>query len=723
LLFLLALAAIDGWSCGTKILFTPARSNAVTLIGDRFDKMLAGLVTFRLGVNFARIFHADGSPTSTFGDDILQMLTSRAVGLWVWGANDPFACLRYTSTFIFVFPHFLTLAALRSRWSWAYFFRTCRLSDATALIRRRNDHIVTRVAHLRGIHFTLFHFARAVKAAAFIAIRLFYLAICAVDRWLHRAYMRLAFQRRTAARVRDGDYLIAWMLALDRRRDWASVVHAAERRAIATVFVLDNLLTRGTFGERRGWARNVLANWRQQALALVLLLPHALTGIAGDRRNDGARLRLALELGTAAAAGAIARDRDQLLAIPAFGDRNLGTLLALDLALLTRDAALLVKNVLAHFHLIWAWLRSFVIGADGGQWTAFFLRDGSIFAVVVVRFRAGSAHTSPAGALVLGLQKLRHLAWWTGWLRTGIGTTLALGADHVLSGSLEALENSVLTDVQLLEPFFALILFVERTRASDGRVRLALHFRFAIFTLDANATRIFKNVSLIDPFSIFKSTAIAISLWNAFALFVPNETRGTLLRNASFNTLTRFLVALVIIVQVVKSVGTTLLRFQRDASIVARTLRRCILRLTGTLDGAEFLASPASGHALFGAEFGVDGDGGAKAFALAAKVARTRVVHAPLEIRSRVHHGATGGEHGPVHHATFLLGVGFLLIGGALVGRFWQRRFAFVVGSPFIGEFVRLCERASAVAGSELVAVVVVKVATKSCYFVFEDPV
>ena len=141
------------------------------------------------------------------------------------------------------------------------------------------------------------------------------------------------------------------MLALDRRRDRASVVHAAERRAIATIFVLNDLLTRGTFGERRGWARNVLANWRQKAAALVLLLPHALTGIAGNRRYSGACLWLAPELGTATTAGAIARDRDQLLAITAFRDRNLGTLLALDLALLTGDTALLVKNVLAHFHL------------------------------------------------------------------------------------------------------------------------------------------------------------------------------------------------------------------------------------------------------------------------------------------------------------------------------------------------------------------------------------
>ena len=70
-----------------------------------------------------------------------------------------------------------------------------------------------------------------------------------------------------------------------------------------------------------------------------------------------------------------------------------------------------------------------------------------------------------------------------------------------------------------------------------------------------------------------------------------------------------------------------------------------------------------------------------------------------------------------------MLGVGFFLIGGALVGRFWQRRFAFVVGSPFVGEFVRLCERASAVAGSELVAVVVVEGTTKACYFVFKDAV
>ena len=190
--FLLALGAIDRRNCGAKIFFASTGSNTVAVVRERFNQMLAGLVTIRLGVNWALFFHADWLRTITFARGPL-ILTRCAVDWLVWGANFWYACPRYAFTFIFVFPLVLAMAASRWSWSWAYFFCARHLSDATALIRRRNGHIMTLIAHLRGIHFTLFHFTGSVKATAFIAIRLFYLAIGAVDRWLHCANMRLAF--------------------------------------------------------------------------------------------------------------------------------------------------------------------------------------------------------------------------------------------------------------------------------------------------------------------------------------------------------------------------------------------------------------------------------------------------------------------------------------------------------------------------------------------------
>jgi len=132
--------------------------------------------------------------------------------------------------------------------------------------------------------------------------------------------------------------------------------------------------------------------------------------------------------------------------------------------------------------------------------------------------------------------------------------------------------------------------------------------------------------------------------------------------------------------------------------------------LTGTLNGAELLASPSDRSSRLGALLSVDGNGGADEFAVAAKVAGASIVDAALVVRIGIDETVAGGEQGTAHHAAFLFRVQLHLVGGALDRFVWLRGFASAVDGPQLRELVRRGNRASAVSRGKIVAVVAVEI-------------
>jgi len=176
------------------------------------------------------------------------------------------------------------------------------------------------------------------------------------------------------------------------------------------------------------------------------------------------------------------------------------------------------------------------------------------------------------------------------------------------------------------------------------------------------------------------------------------------------------LIALIVIIFLIQSVEAGFGWSERDARIVTGTIRGRLLRTAWALDGAELLASPARGNSCSGAEFGIDGDGGAETVAVAAEVAGARVVYATLEIRSRIHHFPTRREHRTVHHAAFLFREDFLFVVVALSAWFRLCVLAFLVRPPLVGESMSFGQNTGAIARREFVVILIVEVTAQSLH-------
>jgi hypothetical protein len=107
------------------------------------------------------------------------------------------------------------------------------------------------------------------------------------------------------------DDLIARTVANDGGRWTAGSVLNIVKRTVAFVLLLYDLLTRSDVGKRSGIAPVLDASGRRQTAAFGIGdLRDRVARIAGDRRMNRTRFRLAFEFGAATAASAVGRNRD-----------------------------------------------------------------------------------------------------------------------------------------------------------------------------------------------------------------------------------------------------------------------------------------------------------------------------------------------------------------------------------------------------------------------------
>lgn len=257
---------------------------------------------------------------------------------------------------------------------------------------------------------------------------------------------------------------------------------------------------------------------------------------------------------------------------------------------------------------------------------------------------------------------------------------------------------------------------------------------FIIFTLDANVfisvavslrkihtktARILQGVSLLNQLSCNLSTAITNAFADTFAARLRLNHSGWTGREATFHAMLATLVAnwLLILVQTARIVAIER-RYNRYTRIVARALRGSVSNLTRTLDWAKFLTSPSDRRSGCGAFMGENGNGGTKAFAVAAEVAGARVVDATLDERLGIHETTTRAEKRSAHHTALLFGPDSNFVIGALGRLVGCRCFAFRVDGPLFGEYMRGSDRPSAISREKIITGDTIEIAAETLHFV-----
>jgi len=189
-----------------------------------------------------------------------------------------------------------------------------------------------------------------------------------------------------------------------------------------------------------------------------------------------------------------------------------------------------------------------------------------------------------------------------------------------------------------------------RARLVHRRVGVAFLIRsFSVF--HAVTAGVVDDVPREDEVArIVLPTGDAVYFLDALTVLVTDVRGRAILGVATLNA-KRVLVASVVFLEAVEARHG---RPEFDAGVVARTVRRHVLVHARTLDGAKVLTPPFDRSTGAGALLRVDGYGRAHAVTVAAEVARTRVVHAVVEERLRVHQRMARLEEVALDNAAFL---------------------------------------------------------------------